>query len=61
MKDKDLLNKMALDLERKKDKKPLIDGDNNRFNFFIYNDDNVLAVVIDIGKGPNNKWKLLDL
>ncbi|OGZ99803.1 MAG: hypothetical protein A3C07_02195 [Candidatus Sungbacteria bacterium RIFCSPHIGHO2_02_FULL_47_11] len=61
IKEKGLLDEMVKDLERPREKKPLIENTDNRFNYFIYNDDNILAVVIDIARGPNGKWKILDL
>lgn len=52
------IDTMVSDLLRPKEKKEL--GD-TRAVFYIYNDQNQLAVAIDIGRGPNGRWKILDL
>ena len=58
VKDGNELSAMAKDLGRPKEKKAL--GD-TRFVFYIYNDANQLALAIDIARGPNGIWKILDL
>ena len=55
------LESMIRDLERPKNKYPLIDGEDNRFIFEIKNDDNQLALQIDIARGPNGIWKIVDM
>ncbi|KKT29327.1 hypothetical protein A3G55_00020 [Candidatus Giovannonibacteria bacterium RIFCSPLOWO2_12_FULL_44_25] len=58
IKNKNQLGLMASDLNRPKEKKALSD---TRFTFYIYNDSNQLALAIDIARGPNGVWKILDL
>lgn len=58
---KGLLDEMAKDLERPKEKQALVEGEDSRYSYFIYNDQNTLSLVIDIARGPNGKWKILDL
>lgn len=61
IKDKGLLGVMVKDLEREKEKKPLYEGNTESYNFFIYNDEGVLAASINIVKGPNKRWKIIDI
>ncbi|MDP3769893.1 MAG: hypothetical protein U1A23_00915 [Candidatus Sungbacteria bacterium] len=58
IKDKGLLNEMVKDLEREKEKK--VSG-NDRVVFYIYNDNNELALGITLIKGVNLRWKIEDL
>lgn len=56
--DKQLLILMISDLQRKKYKSELDDG---RIFFEIANDNNEVALTIDMGRGLNGKWKIIDL
>jgi hypothetical protein len=58
LQEKKLLVSMIFDLERKNYKSELDDG---RIFFEIANDNNEVALTIDIGRGPNGKWKIIDL
>jgi hypothetical protein len=55
IKEKEKLQNMIFDLSRNKEKQILSD---NHTVFYIYNDDNLLAVAIDVVKIPNGKWKI---
>lgn len=61
IKDRGLLDDMVRDLGREKEKKPIFEGAKNNYNYFIYNDDNVLALIINIVRGSNGKWKIIDI
>lgn len=58
IKEKGLLDEMVRDLERKKYKHSISD---DQITFSIANDENEVALTILLGRGPNNKWKILDL
>ena len=55
------LESMAQDLERPKEKYSLIEGDDSRYIFDIFNDRGELSVQVDIGRGSNGVWKIIDL
>ena|SRR3989338_3085010 len=57
MKEKELLGEMIKDLERKKYKYSISDG---QIGFDIANDQNEIALTILVGRGPNTKWKIVD-
>ena len=61
IKEKGLLKDMIRDAEKLNSKYPLIDGDNNRFIFEAFNENGELILQADIAKGPNGKWKIVDL
>ena len=56
--EKGLLDEMVGDLEREKEKKM---AGEDRVNFYIYNDQNILAINITLTKNQGGKWKLQDL
>lgn len=57
MKEKELLDEMIKDLERKKYRHDLSE---NQATLSIANDNKEVALTILIGRGTNNKWKLVD-
>ncbi len=61
IKERGLLDEMVRDLERLKNKYPLIEGDDKRFVLEAYNDGGELVMQADLGKSLNGKWKILDL
>jgi len=58
IKNKHLLTAMVGDLERKKHRNQISDG---QVAFSIANDKNQVALTILVGKGANGIWKILDL
>lgn len=58
IKEKGLLNDMIRDLERKKYRHDISSG---QVNFDIANEKNEGILSILLGKGPNEKWKILEL
>ncbi|MBI2507135.1 MAG: hypothetical protein HYW09_00800 [Candidatus Niyogibacteria bacterium] len=58
IKTKNLLDEMVFDLQRPKDRK---DVSNDKIIFYIYNDNNQLAIAISIGKISNSIWKIIDM
>lgn len=61
IKEKGLLQDMIRDAEKLNSKYPLMEGNNNRFIFEAFNENGELILQADIAKGPNGKWKILDL
>ncbi len=58
IKNNGLLQNMTSDLSRDKEKQIISE---NRIVFYIYNNNNLLAVSINIVKNINNKWKIEDI
>ncbi|MBI4134773.1 MAG: hypothetical protein HY471_01540 [Candidatus Sungbacteria bacterium] len=56
--EKNLLDEMIRDLKREKSKHEIGDG---QVSFDIANDQSQGALTILLGRGPNNRWKILDL
>lgn len=56
--EKGLLDEMVGDMEREKEKKM---AGEERVSFYIYNDQNILAINITLTKNQGGKWKLQDL
>jgi hypothetical protein len=61
IKEKGLLDEMVRDVGKLNKKYPLVKNDPNRFIFEAYNEQKDLVMQADIAKGPNGKWKILDL
>ena len=61
IKEKNLLGEMIRDLERLNNKYPLVEGENTRFIFEVYNEQKELVLQADIAKGPSSKWKIIKL
>lgn len=61
IKEKGLLDEMIMDLKNLGNKYPLLSGDNDRLIFETHNRSKELTMQADLAKGPNGKWKILDL
>ena len=61
MKEKNLLGAMINDLNKLGNRYPLIEGGENTFIFEAYNNERELIMQANVSRGPNNKWKIVDL
>ncbi len=56
-----LLDELIRDAAKLGNKYPLIKGDDSRFIFEAFNDEGELILQTDLARGPNGKWKIVDL
>lgn len=58
VKNKNFLQEMIGDLQRPREKKST---NKNQATFYIYNDNKQLAIAINVARGPNGIWKIVDM
>ena len=61
IKDRELLDKFLVDINKLGNKYSLVEGDDDRFIFEAFNERGELILQADVGKGPNGRWKIIDL